>query len=100
MWPTDSAITATTSTAIPTASRSRPRHHLGGYAALAYARVRKASGESDFTRAARQQELLNGIRDAIVKGGFLKDPIGLLQAIGQTLSTNVPRSILPDLADD
>jgi LCP family protein required for cell wall assembly len=76
------------------------RHHLGGYAALAYARVRKASGESDFTRAARQQELLNGIRDAIVKGGFLKDPIGLLQAIGQTLSTNVPRSILPDLTDD
>ncbi|MGH2513710.1 MAG: LCP family protein [Candidatus Limnocylindrales bacterium] len=75
-------------------------HHLNGYAALAYARVRKASGESDFTRAARQQELLNGLRDAIVKGGFLKDPVGLLRAIGQTLSTNVPRSILPDLADD
>ncbi len=75
-------------------------HHLNGYQALAYARVRKASGESDFTRAARQQELINGLRDAIVKGGFLKDPVGLLRAIGQTLSTNVPRSILPDLADD
>ena len=54
-------------------------HHLNGHQALAYARVRKASGESDFTRAARQQELLNGMRDAIVKGGFLKDPIGLLR---------------------
>ena len=75
-------------------------HHLNGLQALAYARVRKASGESDFTRAARQQELLNGLRDAIVKGGFLKDPIGLLRSIGQTLTTNVPRSILPDLTDD
>jgi polyisoprenyl-teichoic acid--peptidoglycan teichoic acid transferase len=76
------------------------RHHLNGYQALAYARVRKAAGESDFTRAGRQQELLNGLRDAIVKGGFIKDPVGLLRAIGQTLSTNVPRSLLPDLADD
>jgi polyisoprenyl-teichoic acid--peptidoglycan teichoic acid transferase len=75
-------------------------HHLNGYQALAYARVRKAAGESDFTRAGRQQELLNGLRDRIVKGGFIKDPVGLLQAIGQTLSTNVPRSVLPDLADD
>jgi LCP family protein required for cell wall assembly len=75
-------------------------HHLNGYQALAYARVRKASGESDFTREARQQELLNGLRDSIVKGGFLKNPVGLLRSIGQTVSTNVPRSILPDLADD
>ncbi len=75
-------------------------HHLKGLQALAYARVRKASGESDFTRAARQQELLNGLRDAIVRGGFLNDPIGLLRSIGQTLSTNVPRALLPDLTDD
>jgi len=75
-------------------------HHLDGNAALAYARVRKASGESDFTRAARQQEVLNGLRDAIVKGGFLRDPVGLLRAIGNLLTTNVPRAILPDLVDD
>lgn len=73
-------------------------HHLDGQAALAYARVRKASGESDFTRAARQQEILSGIRDAIVRGGFLGDPVGLLEAVGRTVSTNVPRSMLPDLA--
>ncbi len=75
------------------------RHHLNGQQALAYARVRKASGESDFTRAARQQEIISGIRDAIVGGGFLNDPIGLLQAIGRTVATDIPRDLLPDLAE-
>lgn len=75
------------------------RHHLNGNQALAFARVRKASGESDFTRAARQQEVLSGIRESIVHGGFLNDPVGLLRAIGKTVTTNVPRKILPDLAD-
>ena len=74
------------------------RWHLSGSQALAYARVRKASGESDFTRAARQQEILVGLRDALVRGGFLGDPIGFLEAIGQTLRTNVPPSVLPDAA--
>ena len=75
------------------------RHHLNGQQALAYARVRKASGESDFTRAARQQEVISGIRDSIVHGGFLNDPIGLLQAVGKTVETNIPRDLLPDLAE-
>ncbi|HSO30814.1 MAG TPA: LCP family protein, partial [Candidatus Sulfomarinibacteraceae bacterium] len=75
------------------------RHHLDGEQALAYARVRKASGESDFTRAARQQEVISGIRDAIVGGGFLNDPIGLIEALGRTVETNLPRGLLPDLAE-
>jgi LCP family protein required for cell wall assembly len=74
------------------------RHHLNGSAALAYARVRRVSGESDFTRAARQQEVLSGIRDAIVNGRWLNDPIGLLDALGRTITTNIPRSMVPDLA--
>ncbi len=74
-------------------------HHLSGKDALAYARIRKAAGESDFTRAARQQELISGIRDAIVKRGFVTDPVGLLQSLGRTLQTNVPRELLPELAD-
>jgi LCP family protein required for cell wall assembly len=78
---------------------TKGRHHLNGQQALAYARVRKASGESDFTRAARQQEVLSGIRDKIVHGGFIEDPIGLMRALGQTITTNVPRKILPDMAD-
>jgi len=80
-------------------SISAGRHHLNGNQALAFARVRKASGESDFTRAARQQEVISGIRESIVHGGFLNDPIGLLRAIGKTVETNVPRKALPDLAD-
>jgi polyisoprenyl-teichoic acid--peptidoglycan teichoic acid transferase len=75
------------------------RHHLNGNQALAYARVRKPAGESDFTRAARQQEVVSGIRDAIVKGGFINDPVGLIKQIGATVQTNVPRKALPDLAD-
>ena len=55
---------------------SAGRHHLNGSQALAYARVRKAAGESDFTRQASQQEIISGVRDAVVKGGFLNDPIG------------------------
>ena len=75
------------------------RHHLNGLQALAYARVRKPAGESDFTRAGRQQEVISGVRDAIVKGGFLNDPIGLLRSLRGTVETNVPRGKLPDLAD-
>ena len=73
--------------------------HLNGLQALAYARIRKAPGESDFTRAARQQEVISGLRDAVVKRGFLSDPVKLMQALGRSMATNVPREILPDLAD-
>ncbi len=77
---------------------SAGRHHLNGSQALAYARVRKAAGESDFTRQARQQELLSGVRDAVVKGGFLGDPLGFLKAVGQTVETNLPRDLVVPLA--
>ena len=42
---------------------------------------------------------MSGIRDAIVKVGFLDDPVGLLKAVGKTVETNVPRKTLPDLAE-
>ena len=74
-------------------------HHLNGRQALAYARVRKASGESDFTRARRQQEVLSAVRDAVVAGRFLGDPVGLLKAVGRTVSTNVPRSRVSEFLD-
>jgi LCP family protein required for cell wall assembly len=73
-------------------------HHLNGDAALAYARIRKSAGESDFTRAARQQQVLLALRDRIVRGGILNDPIGFLKALGGTVQTNIPPSLLPDLA--
>ena len=80
-------------------SINKGRRHLNGYQALAYARVRHPAGESDFTRAARQQEVLSGVRDRIVGGKFLNDPIGLVRALGKTVSTNVPRKRLPEFVD-
>jgi LCP family protein required for cell wall assembly len=76
------------------------RHKLNGSQALAYARVRKASGESDFTRQARQQEVLSGIRDRVVTGGFLGDPVGFVKAMGTTVETNIPRSLVATLVEE
>ena len=74
------------------------RHHMDGNTALAYARIRKSVGESDFTRAARQQQVIVAIRAKLVSGGFLDDPIGFLKALGDTVRTNVPPKLLPSLA--
>lgn len=74
-------------------------HHLDGADALAYARSRKAAGESDFTRAARQQEILVALRDEATSGGNLLFELpGLLEAVGQTIRSNVPVDRLPALA--
>jgi LCP family protein required for cell wall assembly len=74
-------------------------HRLNGNQALAYARVRKAAGESDLTRQGRQQEVLSGIRDRVVSGGFLNDPVGFLKAMSRTVETNVPRDLVATLVD-
>ena len=75
------------------------RHRLTGNQALAYARVRKAAGESDLTRQARQQEVLSGIRDRVVGGGVLGDPVGFLRAMSRTVETNIPRSLVATLVE-
>ncbi|MFN8630640.1 MAG: LCP family protein [Chloroflexota bacterium] len=73
--------------------------HMNGNQALAYARVRKAAGESDFTRAARQQEVIAAIRDRVVKGGFLENPSKFLKSAGQTVRTNIKPSFIADWID-
>lgn len=74
-------------------------HHLDGANALAYARIRKSTGESDFTRAARQQEVLIALRDKAVEGGnFVFSLPRLLAAVGDTVRTDLPRDRLPELA--
>ena len=62
------------------------RYHMDGEEALAYARVRKAVGESDFTRAGRQQEVIGGLRDRLVRGEFLGNPSRFLKSLGQTIT--------------
>jgi LCP family protein required for cell wall assembly len=65
------------------------KYHLDGEGALAYARIRKSYGENDFTRAARQGEIVVAARDRVVKGGFLNDPAGFIQAMGKLLTTSL-----------
>ena len=64
-------------------------YHLDGWHALAYARIRKSVGENDFTRAARQGEIVVAARDQVMKGGFLNDPAGLISGMGKLLKTSL-----------
>ncbi len=74
-------------------------HHLDGETALAYVRSRKGLGESDFTRAIRQQQILIALRDAVTEdGSLLWELPGLIRAVGDTIRTNVPYERLPALA--
>lgn len=75
------------------------RHHLDGANALAYARIRRSQGESDFTRAARQQQVLVALRDRAVGGGnLLFNMPRLLDAVGDAVRTDIPPALLPELA--
>lgn len=75
------------------------RHHFDGPDALAYARARKANGESDFTRAARQQAIIVALRDRATSGGsLLFDLPDLIDAVGDAARTDIPIAALPDLA--
>jgi LCP family protein required for cell wall assembly len=79
-------------------SITKGRHRLDGVNALAYARIRKPAGESDFTRAARQQEILVAMRSRVSSGTtLLFDLPDLLTAVGDTLRTDIPIAALPDL---
>jgi polyisoprenyl-teichoic acid--peptidoglycan teichoic acid transferase len=73
-------------------------HHFDGADALAYSRIRKAVGESDLTRAARQQEILLALRNRAVSAGILFNLPTLLTAVGSTVRTDVPEDRLPELA--
>lgn len=80
-------------------SISEGQHHLDGANALAYARSRKGAGESDFTRAARQQQILVAMREQMMEGASLLFELpGLLDAVGRTMRSDVPVDQLPTLA--
>jgi LCP family protein required for cell wall assembly len=74
-------------------------NHFNGWEALAYSRARKADGQSDFTRAARQQEILLALRDKIMSDGSLLTNLpALITAFGDLVKTDLPTDRLPDLA--
>ena len=75
------------------------RHHLDGRNALAFSRSRKAAGESDFTRALRQQQVIVALRDAVTKdGSLLWELPTLIDVVGDAVRTDLPQSRLPQLA--
>jgi LCP family protein required for cell wall assembly len=75
------------------------KHHLDGVNALAFARARKGAGESDFTRAGRQQQVLLALRDAVTKdGSLLWELPQLLELVGDLVTTDIPVSRLPAFA--
>ncbi|MEO8273919.1 MAG: LCP family protein [Chloroflexota bacterium] len=69
--------------------------HMTGAEALEYARSRKST--SDFERGARQQRLIVSLRQQLDIGSVLKNINPLAQAIGQSLRTDIPRELVPQL---
>ena len=74
------------------------RHHLDGQAALAFARSRLGAGDSDFTRAGRQQVLLTAIAEKLTAGNLLVTLPGLLDAIRDNVATDIPSDRIPAIA--
>ncbi len=73
-------------------------HHLDGSTALAYVRSRMGVGDSDFTRAERQQQVLTAIAEKLTSGNILVTLPGLLDAIRDNMATDIPSARIPDLA--
>jgi LCP family protein required for cell wall assembly len=82
-------------------------HPYAGAEALAYARIRTGyielpdgtvEQQSDFARAERQQQVLLGLRRELTAGDLVFGLPGFLDAVGQTVQTDFPRSSAGDLA--
>ena len=73
-------------------------YHMNGHTALAFVRSRKGAGDNDFTRADRQQQLLTAVRDKLTAGNLLLALPGLLDAVKNTIATDVPSGRLAELA--
>jgi LCP family protein required for cell wall assembly len=69
--------------------------HMTGAEALAYARSRKST--SDFERAARQQRVIISLRRQLDIGQVLRNINPLAEAIGESLRTDIPRELVPQL---
>ncbi len=65
-------------------------YHMDGRTALAFVRSRKGVGDSDFTRADRQQQLLTALREQLTAGNLLLTLPALLDAVKNTIATDVP----------
>ncbi len=75
---------------------SKGKVKLDGRLALAYARSRQGIGDSDFTRAARQQQLLVALRDKLASPDMITKLPDLIRAAGDTVRTNLPTDRLDE----
>ena len=73
-------------------------YHMDGSTAVAFARSRHGAGDSDFTRSDRQQQLLAAIADKLTAGNLILSLPSLLDAVKNTIATDVPESRLPEMA--
>ncbi|MGZ8562081.1 MAG: LCP family protein [Candidatus Limnocylindria bacterium] len=73
-------------------------HHMNGHTALGYVRSRHGAGDNDFVRADRQQSLLTSIREKLTAGNLLLALPGLLDAVKNTIATDVPSERIAELA--
>jgi LCP family protein required for cell wall assembly len=71
-------------------------HHLNGRLALAYVRSRQGIGDSDFTRARRQQQVLSALRLKMTTPDGLRQLPALLDAATRTIHTDFPANQLRD----
>jgi LCP family protein required for cell wall assembly len=69
---------------------------LDGRTALAYVRSRQGLGDSDFTRAARQQQLLVALRAKLSTPAMIPKLPDILRVAGDTVRTNLPTDRLEE----
>jgi polyisoprenyl-teichoic acid--peptidoglycan teichoic acid transferase len=70
--------------------------HLDGRIGLAYVRSRYGAGDSDFTRAARQQQVLSALRKKLITPTAIARLPDLIRAMGASVRTNYPVSSVRD----
>ena len=70
-----------------------------GRTALAYVRSRQGAGDTDFSRARRQQQVLLALREQLTKPKNLPQIPGLLDAAGDTIRTNFPSDRVGEMID-
>lgn len=73
-------------------------YHMDGHFALAYVRSRMGAGDSDFTRADRQQQLLTALQQQLTAANLLLSLPDLLDAVKSSVATDVPSDQIPLLA--
>lgn len=74
------------------------QYHMDGHLAVAYVRSRKGAGDSDFTRAARQQQVLVALLKRMTAGNLVMGLPNLLDIVGSSVASDVPIELLPELA--